>query len=154
MNWDALGAIGEITGAVAVFVTLVYLAIQIKQNTKFERANALDSSIRTFGAIRETIFTDRELSALYLKGAREPESLDEEETLRFRLLMHNVCLSFWHIYSQSQYTELPGDIWEVQETGILRVLSLPGGKWFWENYRLEFPSPFRAEVERILERNS
>ena len=30
MNWDAIGAVGEVAGAVAVVITLVYLAIQIK----------------------------------------------------------------------------------------------------------------------------
>ena len=34
MNWEALGAIGEIVGAVAVVVTLGYLAVQIRQNTR------------------------------------------------------------------------------------------------------------------------
>ncbi|MFT4562959.1 MAG: hypothetical protein ACI9BW_002710 [Gammaproteobacteria bacterium] len=34
MNWDALGAISELVGALAVVATLVYLAIQIRQNTK------------------------------------------------------------------------------------------------------------------------
>ena len=31
MNWEAIGALGEIIGATAVFGTLLYLAIQIKQ---------------------------------------------------------------------------------------------------------------------------
>ena len=30
MNWEALGAIGETLGAVAVFVTLAYLAVQVR----------------------------------------------------------------------------------------------------------------------------
>ena len=33
MNWEALGAIGEIVGAVAVIATLAYLAVQIRQNS-------------------------------------------------------------------------------------------------------------------------
>lgn len=33
MNWDALGAIAELAGAIAVFATLIYLAAQIRQNT-------------------------------------------------------------------------------------------------------------------------
>jgi hypothetical protein len=33
MNWEAIGAIGEVLGALAVIVTLVYLAVQIRQNT-------------------------------------------------------------------------------------------------------------------------
>ena len=33
MNWHAIGAIGEIVGATAVVVTLIYLSIQMRQNT-------------------------------------------------------------------------------------------------------------------------
>ena len=43
MNWEALGAIGEIVGAVAVIATLGYLAVQIRQNTRSVRAATLQS---------------------------------------------------------------------------------------------------------------
>ena len=33
MNWEAVGAISQIVGAVLVGITLVYLAIQLRQNT-------------------------------------------------------------------------------------------------------------------------
>ena len=38
MNWEAAGAIGEILGSIAVFITLIYLAIQVQQNTRHVRA--------------------------------------------------------------------------------------------------------------------
>jgi hypothetical protein len=44
MDWNAIGAIGEIIGALAVFLTLVYLALQIRQNTKAIQASAHSSS--------------------------------------------------------------------------------------------------------------
>ncbi len=34
MNWDAIGAIAELFGAVGVIASLVYLAVQIRQNTR------------------------------------------------------------------------------------------------------------------------
>lgn len=34
MNWEAIGASGEVVGAIAVILTLLYLAIQIRQNTR------------------------------------------------------------------------------------------------------------------------
>ena len=34
MNWDAVGAIGEVVGAVAVVITLLFLITQLRQNTK------------------------------------------------------------------------------------------------------------------------
>ena len=40
MNWEALGALGEIVGAVAVLGTLYYLAAQIRtQNQQLEKSN-------------------------------------------------------------------------------------------------------------------
>jgi len=38
MNWDAVGAIGEIIGAIAVVVSLIYLSIQVRQNTNASKA--------------------------------------------------------------------------------------------------------------------
>jgi len=38
MNWDAIGAIGEVVGGIAVLATLFYLAFQIRENTRMSRA--------------------------------------------------------------------------------------------------------------------
>ncbi len=40
MNWDAIGAIGEIAGAAGVILTLVYLTSQLRQNTRALRTSA------------------------------------------------------------------------------------------------------------------
>ena len=43
MNWDAVRAVGDSLGAIAVLVTLIYLAIQIKQNTAQQKREELVS---------------------------------------------------------------------------------------------------------------
>ena len=40
MNWDAIGAIGNIIGAFAVVVSLIYLAIQIRTQNKQSKLSA------------------------------------------------------------------------------------------------------------------
>jgi len=40
MNWEAIGALGEWAGALAVIATLVYLAIQVRQNSASIRSTA------------------------------------------------------------------------------------------------------------------
>ena len=44
MNWDAIGAIGEIIGAIAVVATLGYLAVQIRQNSTQARLSSVQAS--------------------------------------------------------------------------------------------------------------
>lgn len=41
MNWDAIGAVGEILGALGVIVTLAYLAIQVRASTRATDSQAL-----------------------------------------------------------------------------------------------------------------
>ncbi|MGI9324326.1 MAG: hypothetical protein ACR2PZ_03835 [Pseudomonadales bacterium] len=41
MNWDAIEAIGEVVGAVAVVLTLIYLSVQLRQNTRSSKLAAL-----------------------------------------------------------------------------------------------------------------
>lgn len=43
MNWDAIGAIGELLGVFVVVVSVIYLAFQVRQNTAATRAEALRS---------------------------------------------------------------------------------------------------------------
>lgn len=39
INWEAIGAVGEIGGAIGVVVTLIYLAGQLRQNTQALRSS-------------------------------------------------------------------------------------------------------------------
>ena len=45
MNWDALGAIAELMAVFAVLPTLVYLAVQLRQNTQAVRSQTVDSLV-------------------------------------------------------------------------------------------------------------
>jgi hypothetical protein len=40
MNWEAIGAIGEVAGAIGVIVTLIYLAAQIRQSNDLSRSES------------------------------------------------------------------------------------------------------------------
>ena len=151
MSIMELGARGEFFAAIAVLVTLAYLAVQVRQNTKAERRTALDSSIRNFIAIRQAVFEDAEISAIAMKGYNDPDSLDELENLRFRLFMYNVMLSFWHIYSQP--AELDEDLWETQIPAVVRVITSVGGRAYWERHQNEFVPSFRKEIEHLLAAN-
>ena len=150
MNWDAVGAVGEIVGALAVFITLVYLARQIQQNTRAVNSAALDSTINTISIARQSIYENDDVARVYLKGTASPDELDDLERLKFRLLIHNMLLSQSNIFSQTKLSELPVSEWQAQSTVIQRVVGSPGGAWFWGEFAHEFDAEFRAEVDRIV----
>jgi hypothetical protein len=151
MNWDAIGAIGEVVGALAVFITLGYLAVQIRQNTKAVRASALDSGVNSVNAVRVAMFENAEVASFYTKGLESPDNLDVEERVRFRILLHTIFWAVWNLYAQATYGGLSATTWTAQVPLVVRILDTPGGAWFWSDYRMEFEEAFRQEVEKIME---
>ena len=151
MNWEAAGAIGEIIGALAVFLTLIYLALQIRQNTKAVQASAVDASISKVTSVRQSMYESAEIAGIYIAGLANPDDLDELSRTRFRLLMHNVLLAISNIHSQTNFAGLSSSMWESQLVLLRRVVTSPGGQWFWKEYQLEFDETFREQIEAILQ---
>ena len=88
MNWEALGAIGEIVGAVAVVITIAYLAVQIRQNSRSLRAAAYQDAVRSANDWSSLLVRDPELYALFSRGIGDYSSMSEEELGRFSHLLY------------------------------------------------------------------
>lgn len=64
MNWEAIGALGEGAGALAVIATLVYLAIQVSQNFDSIRATAELEASGRFAQFVSRIPADQNLKRI------------------------------------------------------------------------------------------
>jgi hypothetical protein len=74
MNWDAVGAIGQILGSVAVFVTLGYLATQVRQAKRQMQRAATDNRAATVRQLTLTQLTNERLMGIFEKVTpRGPE---------------------------------------------------------------------------------
>ncbi len=83
MNWDAIGAAGEWAGAIAVVITLVYLARQIQQQNKIAKFSGAQSVWDGFREILLAQAYSAEITELWLRGSTEPGSLSEIEASQF-----------------------------------------------------------------------
>jgi len=97
MNWEAVGAIAEAFGAIAIFVSLVYVAVQIRQNTQqFSRsieANqlaAFERNIESGNRIRELLILNPDLTELLLIGFKSYKGLSTPEKFKFGMLLRNI----------------------------------------------------------------
>jgi len=148
IGWDAVGALAELLGAIAVFITLAYLALQIRQNTKAVRSAAVDASINSVMNVRGMMAQDAELAEIFRRGNENPDSLDALESYRHRALLQNVAWSAWNVYSQAKYSD--GGIWEPQKAVLQRVFGSPGGRRFLQEHAAEFDHEFLLEVQNAV----
>ena len=91
------GAIGEIVGALAVVASLIYLAMQIRQNTRqismsLESAKlaAFERTVESSNHAREILITNPEVADLLLKGLKDYRNLPPSEKFRCNMLFRNL----------------------------------------------------------------
>ncbi len=89
MNWEAIGAIGELVGGLAVVLTLVYIAFQVRQSSKQIDQNTRALEASTFYAAGEgfskwwaLVIQDEAVASLWQRGIAG-EALDSADKLRF-----------------------------------------------------------------------
>ena len=93
MNWDAMGAIAELIGGIAVLATLVYLAIQVKQNNFMQKQQTITTQTNRCIESGKIIATDPEFADLYMK-AMKGKDLTGTELSRLSGFLFSVLTDF------------------------------------------------------------
>ena len=154
MTLQDLGNLGEFVAAIATLITLIYLAAQIRQNTRDVRSSAFQQVVDSFSGISLEIGLNREVSELLDRGSEGLSSLDSVERRRY----WSVLLSFFRraesVFFQSEQGTLQLESWEGIREFLRSVLQSQGVREFWDENSLAFNSRFRTFVEsELLERS-
>ncbi len=142
-----LGNVGEFLGAMAVMVTLFYLATQIRQNTdSVKESNLRNQTDRSIGHSRFVTSTPG-LMSVYLRAQKDPSQLTEEERWLFGTYLFSMCLDYQNQYRLYSRTD---DISKSMERNILYYLSQAGGKNWWKTGQRMLDEDFTAYVNGLL----
>ncbi|MGR8949567.1 MAG: hypothetical protein ACU84Q_16100 [Gammaproteobacteria bacterium] len=152
MNWDAIGAIGEVVGAAGVIATLLYLATQIRQNTIATRNQTTQNLVDAHADANTQISSDPELADILQRGCYDRDSLTDTERLRFNTFYVSAYSHFDHAYHQYLADQLDEKFWRKMEREIpIYVGGLPGVRAWWEQDKSRLTHEFVAYVEKRLE---
>ena len=130
MNWEAIGAIGELLGAIAVLVTLIYLATQIRQNTKSVTTATYDSVMSVYTQTNATVAGNRDIASILLRGSLNPDSLDTEEAFRYSAIMRSYASQWLKQLRLYEHGALSAREWERFAQEAAQIFASPGGKLF------------------------
>ena len=86
MNWEAVVAVTEVIGVIALIASLVYVGIQIKQNANLARAGIVHNTSVAWANASAMLATDAELTDIYLRGV-SGEALSPVDTKRLESLI-------------------------------------------------------------------
>jgi hypothetical protein len=150
MSLEDLGNIGEFVAAAAVIVSLIYLAVQIRQNTKSVRAAALQDVIGGSASFVRDVYRDSELTRIWFSGSDDFQSVTGIDRRRFHFLIVAYFRQAENMYSQSLKGLLKDEDWEGLRKSVFDGAALPGMREWWNSNSLRFNSDFRRLVEEEL----
>jgi len=136
MNWDAIAAVGELLGASAVLVTLIYLAVQIRQNTSAVATATYESTMTGFNDINVVVAGNPALASLLDRGCQNPDSLNSEEIVQFNFLLRCYTNQWWKLFKLYERGSLPAAEWSIFAKEAAQFLEQPGCKPFCEQNAL------------------
>jgi hypothetical protein len=132
VNWDAIGAVGEILGAAGVLGSLVYLGIQIRENTRGLQVANLQSVL---DGARDRYFLPMaaggDTCEIFTKGLNSLDELDDGEKRRFFYLMLEQYFQMqqvMHLHERDLIPQVDYDAWLVYTASLTRT---PGGAAMW-----------------------
>lgn len=144
------GSIGELLGAIAVFVSLLYLAIQVRQNTASERSSMVSAIGHSLAEFTSQLSQDQNLIGLHVRGLAEAE-LPQEARLRWDFLMLSVMRKLENAYAQHRLGIVTKAEWLGWSRPILGILCSPGGERWWQEWQGFMNDAFRGHVNHELE---
>ena len=153
MNWEAIGAVGELVGTIAVFVSLIYLATQIRNSKRSDQINAASQAAASVDEWLGQIVRDSELNSMFMRGQSDFDSLTPEEKNRFALLIVQLLRASEIVWQFYRSGAIESDYWLSFESTLQRIVGSAGGRRCFERNRDFMGQAFIGLVDDLLTRS-
>ena len=150
MNWEAIGAIGEIIGALGVVVSLVYLASQIRTQNRESRLSAVMEWTTQWNAFSVSFAENPVLSEIWVKGVQDFSSLNPSELVQFSAQVGRFFRVAEGLHDQHSQGRLASKAWRGFERTLQDISSLPGVKAWWQTRSHWHSEKFAAFVAPLI----
>lgn len=135
MNWEAIGAVGELLSAAGVVFTLGYLAIQIRQSNSIASWETHRSAVTGFSDALQGVISDADTARVYQSGMLDLESLEPMDRLRFSTIISILVLNFKDTLAAYDAKMFDQPTYEAWQEYICSILNTPGGAIWWQENR-------------------
>src|SRR6266700_2939601 len=152
MNWEMLTAVGQLAAVLVGIPSLIYLATQIREQTKERRQAAVNALTVQWGDLTKALHDSAEFSALYLRGVQSFHDLDAVSKLRFSAFQNRFFKNFEGMYYSRREGILSQELWSEIERAMRDFLAYDGVRQWWETRRHWHTEAFAGVVDAIIAR--
>lgn len=149
MTLDQLYMLSEIIAAIAVVVSLIYVGVQVRENTRATRATAAQSFVDTMNGYVGLINSSSSLADVLDKGSAGLSDMRSDEIIQFSAFHDQSFIAFESYFYQWRDGILDERLWDTYRHALVDLLHMEGGKEWWENRSHWFSQDFVREVARL-----
>jgi hypothetical protein len=144
--------VSQIVGSIAVVASLVYVGLQVQQNTRQLQREESNATQSQWQAIRLLVASNREVAELWVAGLNG-DALDAVQRLRFDSLLREHVWATSQIYYRGKAGVFgAGEFESTSGPPLARQLCTRGGALWWQKNKLGFPADFVRDVGATMTR--
>lgn len=148
MNWEIVAAVAELMGSAGVILTLVYLALQVKQATVGMRVAAKQEMTRQYTEFANQVIENAELAEIFIAG-NQGQNLDRVQKFRYFGMMEKATWQFSSMYFEQCHQTQPQEEWHQTKMLIRRTCTTPGYRKWWSVNKHQYESDLVALIESL-----
>lgn len=150
MTLSDLAALAQIASAILLIPSLIYVALQVRQNTEQARANAGHQYLETNKDLNLAIIANRQVASVYRRGTQDFEQLEADEKTQYFFYVAQYYQTFSTMYALWRRGALPDDNWYPIRKHLISMMALPGTRHVFETWaRAGLPTDFVAYVDGL-----
>jgi hypothetical protein len=150
MDLSVLANLGEFVAGIGVIISLIYLAVQVRQNTAQVRASTTQAYSDAVGDLLESVYASPELTEFFVRALTNPDSMDEAEWIRWHMIMTRTTRHFDSAFYQFRTGTMDAEIWDGIRSSMLAWFAQPGIIAWFHRYGERVSPTLRAELEKAL----
>src|SRR2546422_5209828 len=152
MNWAMLTAIGQLATVVIGVPSIIYFAIQLREQTRERRQAAVNALTRQWSDLTKALHEDAEFAAIFLRGVHSFNDLDAISKLRFSAFENRFFKNFEGMYYSRCEGILTSELWGEIDRTMSDFLAYDGIQEWWQTRRHWHTEGFARVVDEMIAR--
>jgi hypothetical protein len=149
MNWDAISAVSQLVGSIAVVVSVLYLAVQLRSSTRVARVAAMDAAAAALRDVTKPFMENAELARIWRTGLENLETLSPDEQARFFHAAHQFLKALETIHYHYVYGLLDTQLWAGWRDLLHHYIACPGIRFYLTRRGDVFSERFRNFISEL-----
>ncbi len=150
MTLQNFAQLATVISGLSVFITFIYLAIQLRNNTLAVRASTFQQVVNSFAGISFDIARDPKLVDLYLRAGKDFDHLEELERTQYSLMLLSFLRRAENVFVQDEIHTLYGTHWAGIRESITAIMASPGARRCWREIRNRLNPQFGRFIDGII----